>query len=49
MNFSILQAVLEIVFQRYMVYLTPILFLFVVVLFSDRLVSFLYDAFKRRW
>lgn len=51
MNFSILQAVLEIVFQRYMIYLTPILFLFTVVLFSDRFVSFLYDAFKRssRW
>lgn len=49
MNFSILQAVLEIVFQRYMVYLTPILFLFTVFLFSDRLVAFLYDVFKRRW
>ncbi|MBB5324910.1 hypothetical protein HNQ34_002008 [Anoxybacillus tepidamans] len=47
MNFDILQAVLEIVFQRYMVYLTPVLFLFVVIMFGERLISFLYNVIRR--
>ncbi|GGJ63391.1 hypothetical protein GGR02_001399 [Anoxybacillus voinovskiensis] len=47
MNFDILQAVLEIVFQRYMVYLTPVLFLFIVIMFGERLISFLYNVIRR--
>lgn len=47
MNFDILQAVLEIVFQRYMVYLTPVLFLFVVIMFGERLINFLYNVIRR--
>ncbi|ANB61157.1 hypothetical protein GFC30_2744 [Anoxybacillus amylolyticus] len=47
MNFDILQAVLEIIFQRYMVYLTPVLFLFIVIMFGERLISFLYNVIRR--
>ncbi|BDG46419.1 hypothetical protein [Parageobacillus sp. KH3-4] len=46
MNFDILQAVLEIIFQRYMVYLAPVLFLFAVVMFGERLIDFLYRVIR---
>lgn len=50
MNTEILQAVLDVVFGSVFVYLTPGLFLLMVVLFGDRLVGLLYDAVvKRRW
>ncbi len=47
MNFDILQAVLEIIFQRHMVYLTPVLFLFSVVMFGERLIQFVYSVIRR--
>ncbi|HHY72272.1 MAG TPA: hypothetical protein GX497_03425 [Bacillus bacterium] len=50
MNTQILQAVIEVVFGSIFAYLTPALFLLMVVLFGDRLVGLIYDAVvKRRW
>lgn len=48
---QIINAVLEIVFSRYMLYLAPLLFLLMVVVFVDRFVDLLYEAIsnKRRY
>ncbi|AIF45728.1 hypothetical protein [Virgibacillus sp. SK37] len=39
MSAEILQAVVDIVFSGYMLYLAPFLFLLMVVLFADRLID----------
>lgn len=44
MNTEIIEAILEVVFQRYFVYLTPVLFLLMVVLFADRIVDLIYNS-----
>lgn len=50
MNTEILQAVLDVVFGSLLVYLTPALFLLMVVLFGDRLVGLMYNSVaKRKW
>jgi hypothetical protein len=51
MNNDLLQAVLDIVFSKYMLYLAPMIFLFMVCLFADRLIEVVFDvlASKRRW
>lgn len=47
---EIIQTILDIVFTDFMIYLSPVLFVFMVVLFGDRIVDFLYGIFsERRW
>ena len=47
---EIISMILEIVFSKFMLYLAPMLFLLMAILFSDRLISLIYDtiAYKRR-
>ncbi|KAF0994407.1 hypothetical protein BJQ97_01049 [Geobacillus sp. TFV-3] len=47
MNFDIVQAVLEIIFKRYMPYVTPVLFVFAVAMFGERLIGLLYSLIRR--
>jgi hypothetical protein len=47
MDFDILEAILEIIFNRYMVYLTPVLFLFMVILFGERVINFVYSVIRK--
>ncbi|MDG5787782.1 hypothetical protein QA612_09745 [Evansella sp. AB-P1] len=48
MNTQILESVLQVIFTNLFPYLAPLLFLFMVILFSDRLIDFLYKAFRNR-
>jgi len=48
MNLDLLQAIIEVVFKSNMLYLTPFLFLMMVVLFSDRIIDLLFTAIDRR-
>ncbi|HHY22580.1 MAG TPA: hypothetical protein GX525_12055 [Bacilli bacterium] len=41
------QDVLQVVFQYLMPYLAPAIFLFIVILFSDRLIEFVYSSINR--
>ncbi|GAB6005730.1 hypothetical protein JCM12214_16300 [Geobacillus vulcani] len=47
MNVNIVQEVIEIVFQRYMPYITPILFIFAVAMFGEKLIGLLYSLIRR--
>jgi hypothetical protein len=47
MNTDLLQNVIDIVFKGNLLYLSPLLFLLMVVLFSDRLIDLIYNALGR--
>jgi hypothetical protein len=51
MDTSLLQMILDIIFSKFMGYLTPMIFLFMVLLFADRIIEVVYNAIatKRRW
>jgi positive regulator of sigma E activity len=51
MDTSLVQYILDIIFSKFMIYLSPMIFLFMVVLFADRLIDLIFDAVatKRRW
>lgn len=51
MNGGLTQEVLNIIFSKYMIYLSPMIFLLMVVLFSERIIDLIYQAVdkKRRW
>jgi hypothetical protein len=51
MDTSLVQAILDIIFSKFMGYLSPMIFLFMVALFSDRLIDIIFNAIatKRRW
>jgi len=44
MSVELVQAILEIVFKGNLLYLSPILFILMVVLFSDRLIELIHHA-----
>lgn len=44
MNLDLLQGMIDIVFKGNLVYLSPFLFLLMVILFSDRLIELIYNA-----
>lgn len=46
MNFELLQAMIDIVFKGNLLYLSPILFVIMVTLFSDRIVEMMSVAFN---
>lgn len=47
MNTDLLQSVVDIVFQGNLLFLSPILFLLMTILFSDRLIDLIYNALGR--
>ena len=47
MNTYLLQSVVDIVFKGNMLYLAPIIFLLMTIIFSDRLIDLLYNALGR--
>jgi hypothetical protein len=47
MNTDLLQGMVDIVFKGNLLYLSPILFLLMVILFSDRLIDLIYKAIDR--
>ncbi|WP_313799084.1 hypothetical protein [Cytobacillus sp.] len=51
MNGGLTQEVLNIIFSKYMVYLSPMIFVLMVALFSERIIDLIYQAIdkKRRW
>ncbi|MGG5253528.1 hypothetical protein ACQYAD_08535 [Neobacillus sp. SM06] len=51
MNSEMVQAVLDIIFSKFMLYLAPMVFMLMAVLFSDRVIEIVYKAIteKRRW
>lgn len=50
MNMDVVQAVLDIVFNNHMVYLSPILFLLMTALFADKLIDLVFNAVaSKRW
>jgi len=48
---EIIQTILDIVFTDFMLYLSPVFFVFMVILFGDRIIDLLYGIFseRRRW
>lgn len=52
MNLTLLQSILDIIFQFFTPYLGPVVFLFVVVLFAEKIVEVIYESvmpmFRRR-
>ncbi|MBK5447028.1 hypothetical protein [Peribacillus sp. TH24] len=44
MNTELLQGMIDVVFKGNLVYLSPFLFLLMVILFSDRLIEFIYNS-----
>lgn len=44
MNTEMIQAVLEVVFKSHFVYLSPFLFLLMIVMFGDRLIDLFFEA-----
>lgn len=51
MNGGLTQEVLNIIFSKYMMYLSPMIFVLMVALFSERIIDLIYQAIdkKRRW
>jgi hypothetical protein len=51
MNGGLTQEVLNIIFSKYMVYLSPMIFVLMVALFSEKVIDVIYQAVdkKRRW
>jgi hypothetical protein len=47
MNAELLQGMIDIVFKGNLLYLSPIIFLLMVILFSDRLIDLIYNAIGR--
>jgi len=48
MNGELLQSTIDVVFKGNMLYLTPFLFLMMVILFSDRLIDLVFNAMERK-
>lgn len=48
MNAELLQGMIDIVFKGNLVYLSPFLFLLMVILFSDRLIELIYNAMREK-
>jgi hypothetical protein len=46
-NAELLQGMIDIVFKGNLLYLSPILFLLMVIMFSDRLIDLIYNAIGR--
>lgn len=44
MNTELLQGMIDIVFKGNLLYLSPFLFLLMVILFSDRIIGLIYDS-----
>lgn len=44
MDMELLQATIDIVFKGNMLYLSPFLFILMIILFSDRLIDLVYSA-----
>ncbi|MEH7126020.1 hypothetical protein V7127_22675 [Bacillus sp. JJ1773] len=51
MNGELIHTVLNIIFSKYMIYLSPMILVLMVALFSERLIDLVYQAVdkKRRW
>jgi positive regulator of sigma E activity len=47
-NNELIQWVLEIIFSNYFIYLSPLIFLFMIALFTDRIVEVLHKALTVR-
>lgn len=47
MNNDLLQGMIDIVFKGNLLYLSPVLFLLMAILFSDRLIDLIYNALGR--
>lgn len=48
MNAELLQGITDIVFKGNLLFLSPFLFLLMVILFADRLVGLIYDSMQTR-
>ncbi|MDQ0412892.1 hypothetical protein J2S25_001074 [Mesobacillus stamsii] len=48
MDTALLQGMIDIVFKGNLVFLSPFLFLLMVILFSDRLIELIYESFSSR-
>lgn len=48
MNSDFVQEVIDIVFKGNMIFLSPILFILMAILFSDRLIDLIYYALDRK-
>jgi positive regulator of sigma E activity len=48
MSDELIQWVLEIIFSKFMLYIAPLIFLFMVALFSERIVDMLHRALTLR-
>lgn len=46
MDIELLQGMIDIVFKGNLVYLSPFLFLLMVILFADRLIELIYQSFS---
>lgn len=51
MSNELIQVVLNIIFSKYMLYLAPMIFLFMAALFTDRIIELIHHAVtqKSRW
>jgi positive regulator of sigma E activity len=51
MDMNLVQVILDIIFSKFMVYLAPLVFLFMAALFADRIIEIVFNAIatKRRW
>lgn len=47
MNAELLQGMIDIVFKGNLPYLAPVIFLLMVIMFSDRLIDLIYNAMGR--
>lgn len=48
MDYNLLQAIIDIVFKGNLLYLSPILFLLMVVVFADRLIDLITNSISSR-
>lgn len=49
---EIIQSIMDIVFSRFFLYMAPIVFVFMVIMFSDRLIDLLFYSIsekRNRW
>jgi hypothetical protein len=47
---DLVQAVLDIIFSKYMLFLAPMIFLFMAALFADRIIEIIFNSIdKSRW
>ncbi|GIN62757.1 hypothetical protein J27TS8_27500 [Robertmurraya siralis] len=51
MSSELIQEVLNIIFSKHMIYLAPMIFLFMAILFTDRIIEIIQNALadRNRW